>query len=72
MPKPGEYKTVQARILKYADDIGWTIVSRKESEQRRRFNPDAPPAGRSRNPSLFFDDLLVSKVQEFNPRYSDA
>ena len=26
--KPGEHKTVQARILKYATDIGWTFVSR--------------------------------------------
>ena len=38
MPKPGEHKTVQARILKYADEIGWTIVSREESEARRGLN----------------------------------
>jgi hypothetical protein len=25
MPTPGEHKTVQARILEYADAIGWTI-----------------------------------------------
>jgi type I restriction enzyme, R subunit len=29
MPKPGESKTVQSRILAYAEAIGWTIVSRE-------------------------------------------
>ena len=72
MPTPGEHKTVQARILGYADDIGWTIVSREEAEQRRGFDPDAPPAERSKNRSLLFDDLLVAKAREFNPRYSAA
>jgi len=24
--KPGEHKTVQARILAYAEEIGWTFV----------------------------------------------
>ena len=32
--KPGEHKTVQARILAYADAIGWTRVSREEAERR--------------------------------------
>jgi type I restriction enzyme R subunit len=35
MPKPGEPKTVQARILEYAEDIGWTIVPREEAELAR-------------------------------------
>lgn len=35
MPKSGEHKTVQARILEYTEAIGWTIVSREEAEQRR-------------------------------------
>jgi len=26
MPAPGEHKTVQARILKYAQEIGWTFM----------------------------------------------
>ena len=72
MPKPGEHKTVQARILEYAEAIGWTIVSREEAEQRRGFDPEALPADRAKNRSLFFDDLLDAKVREFNPRYSDA
>ena len=30
--KPGEHKTVQARIIEYAEAIGWTFVSREEAE----------------------------------------
>ena len=72
MPTPGEHKTVQARILEYAEAIGWTIVSREEAEQRRGFDPEVPPADRAKNRSLFFDDLLDAKVREFNPRYAEA
>ncbi len=72
MPTPGEHKTVQARILEYAEAIGWTFVSREEAEQRRGFDPDVPPAERAKNRSLFFDDLLDAKVREFNPRYAEA
>jgi len=32
--KPGEHKTVQARILAYAQEIGWFFVSREQAEQR--------------------------------------
>ena len=64
MPKPGEHKTVQARILAYAEAIGWTFVSREEAEQRR--------GGTHAPLSLFFDDLLDAKVREFNPRYAEA
>ena len=35
MPIPSEHKTVQARILEYAEAIGWTFVSREEAEERR-------------------------------------
>ena len=48
MPKSGEYKTVQARILKYAENIGWTFVSQKVAEQRRGFDSDAGPKDRAR------------------------
>jgi type I restriction enzyme R subunit len=72
MPTPGEHKTVQARILEYAEAIGWMVVSREEAEQRRGFDPDVPPTERSQNRSLFFDDLLDAKVREFNPRYAEA
>ena len=81
MSKPTEHKTVQARILDYAEAIGWTIVFREEAEQRRGFDPEVPPAESAKGRSLFFDDLLdahppsprgygVAKVREFNPRYA--
>ena len=73
MPTPGENKTVQARILAYAEaiyfrqgyggQVGWTIVSREVAEERRGGIP-APLRGKvgDRNVpaplSLFFDDLL--------------
>ena len=73
MPLPGEHKTVQARILAYAQEIGWTIVPRDEAERRRRFDPDAAtPEDRARHASLFFGDLLHAKVREFNPKYKEA
>lgn len=44
MPTPGEHKTVQSRIHEYAEaihlrqgyggQVGWTVVSRKEAEQK--------------------------------------
>jgi type I restriction enzyme, R subunit len=73
MPKPGEYKTVQARILDYAQQIGWTYVPRAEAERRRGFNAGAAnPSLAAVGASLYFDDLLYAKVREFNPRYSEA
>jgi type I restriction enzyme R subunit len=49
--KPGEHKTVQTRILDYAEAIGWTVVCREEAEQRREFDPTVPPADRAGNRS---------------------
>lgn len=45
MSKPTEHKTVQARILEYAEAIGWKIVSREEAEERRGGIP-APLRGK--------------------------
>ncbi len=72
MPIPSEQKTVQSRILTYAEDIGWTLVSRDEAEQRRGFEPDAALKDRAKGRSLFFDNLLDAKVREFNPRYAEV
>jgi hypothetical protein len=47
MPAPGEYKTVQARILAYAREIGWTFVPRDEAEQCRELRPRWTCAGRA-------------------------
>ena len=72
MPTPSEHKTVQARFLKYAEAIGWAIVSRKEAEQRREVAAIKNGQSEIRNSSLFFDELLDAKVREFNPRYAEA
>lgn len=69
---PGEHKTVQSRILGYAEAIGWTFVSREEAERRRGIAPIRNEKLGIKNSSLFFDDLLDAKVREFNPRYLDA
>jgi len=62
MPAPTEHKTVQARILTYAQEIGWAYVPRNEAETRRGFDPDgATPEDRARPASLFFGDLLHSR-----------
>src|SRR2546423_364808 len=73
MPKPGEHKTVQARILKYGQEIGWTYVSRAEAEARRGFDPDGSTSEeQAAAASLFFGDLLHSQVSAFNPKYREA
>ncbi|MCG3110986.1 MAG: HsdR family type I site-specific deoxyribonuclease [Candidatus Manganitrophus sp. SB1] len=73
MPTPTEHKTVQARILSYAQEIGWRYVPRAEAETRRGFDPNgATPEERARPASLYFGDLLHSKVQAFNPKYKEA
>jgi len=73
MPAPGEYKTVQARILKYAQEIGWKFVPRSEAEARRGFDPDGlTPEDRARTASLYFGDLLHAQVRAFNPKYKEA
>jgi type I restriction enzyme R subunit len=73
MSKPGEHKSVQSRILAYAQEIGWCYVSRAEAETRRGFDSDgATPEGRARPASLYFGDLLHALVHAFNPKYKDA
>jgi type I restriction enzyme, R subunit len=73
MPKPGEYKTVQNRILQYAHEIGWTIVPRADAEKRRGFDPDGTtPKDRAQSASPFFGDLLHSQICSFNPKYKEA
>ena len=73
MASPGEHKTVQARILAYAQEIGWTFVPRGEAEARRGFDPDgATPEERARTATLYFGDLLHERVLAFNPQYKEA
>ena len=73
MPAPTEHKTVQARILAYAQEIGWTYVPRDKAEARRGFDPDgATTEDRARTASLYFGDLLHAQVRAFNPKYKEA
>ncbi len=73
MPTPGEHKTVQARILRYAQELGWTYVPRAEAERRRGFDlVGATPEERARTASLYFGDLLHAKIRAFNPKYKEA
>lgn len=59
MPIPNEHKTVQARILAYAQEIGWRYVPRAEAEARRGFDASGfTPEERARPASLYFGDLL--------------
>lgn len=73
MPSPAEHKTVQSRILTYAQEIGWNFVDRGEAEKRRGFNNDSGNIrDRCRTASLYFEDLLYLKVKEFNPAYTET
>lgn len=70
---PGEHKSVQSRILHYAQGIGWRYVTRAEAEARRGFDSDSATTGESaRTASLYFGDLLHSQVLAFNPKYKEA
>lgn len=77
---PSEHKTVQARILAYAQEIGWRYVSRAEAETRRGFTPHPNPlpqgaremSERAQGAFLYFGDLLHSQVRAFNPKYKEA
>lgn len=71
MPTPSEHRTVQARILTYAQEIGWTFVSREEAERRRGFLTQASGSERARNASLFFEEVLDAQVRRFNPLYRE-
>ena len=73
MPTLQEHKTVQARILKYAHDVGWTYASRAEAERRRGFDPAGPtPEEQARGATLFFGDLPHAQVRAFNLKYKEA
>ncbi|MBL8002676.1 MAG: hypothetical protein JNL05_12020 [Flavobacteriales bacterium] len=72
MPTPGEHKTVQARILAYAQELGWAVVPREEAERRRGFDAAAQGSERARNASLFFEEGLHAQVRRFNPLYTEA
>ena len=73
MPTPGEHKTVQARLLHYAQEVSWRFVPRDEAERRRGFDQDGLTLEDCARPaSLYFGDLLHAQVRTFNPQYKEA
>ena len=73
MAKPTEHKSVQARILEYAQDIGWSLVSKTEAENRRGFDQSAKlPRDKAKNASRFFEDALYAKAKQFNASFKDS
>ena len=70
---PGEHKTVQSRILAYAQQIGWTYVPRTEAERRRGFNHSKTTAAEQAADAVpYFENLLDSQVRKLNPRYAEG
>src|SRR3989339_2091473 len=68
-----ERTAVQKPILKYAQDLGWEIISRPDAEVKRVFDTIAVSIqDRARNASLFFDDILYQKARQFNPKLEDT
>lgn len=68
-----EHKSVQKRILEYASQIGWKILTQQESEKLRHFNTSATlPQERTKNSYPFLKDILFQKVQQFNPKYEGS
>lgn len=70
MSRPTEHKSVQSRIIKYAEEIGWTFVPQPKAEQLRGFDAKGlSQKEKAKGASRFFDDLLFEKVKEFNPHF---
>ncbi len=67
MPTPGEHKTVQARILAYAKELGWAVVPREEAERRRGFNAVSVGRKQARVASLYLENVLFAQVRRFKP-----
>jgi hypothetical protein len=63
MPALGEHKTVQARILKYAQKIGWTYVPREEAERRRRFVPHPNPLPEYGAREMMEQQLMTAQIR---------
>lgn len=67
-----EHKTVQQRILEYAQSIGWQIIPLSKAEELRHFDTTASlPQERAKGSSIFFKDILLKKLKEFNPKLED-
>ncbi len=71
MPQPTEHKSVQARILKYAEEIGWRFVSRSKAEERRGFDATGVyPRERAKNENTKIINLVKS-IEQIAEKESD-
>lgn len=65
-----EHKSVQKRILEYASQIGWQVLTQSETEKLRHFDASATlPHERVKNSYPFLKDILFEKVQQSNHKY---
>ena len=71
MPAPTESKTVQARILAYAQEIGWTCVSRAKAETWRDFDADGVTAEGHACPALRYFRILLHQLKMAQIRVND-
>jgi len=73
MPTPTEHRSVQSRIIKYAEEIGWSFVPRTEAEIKRGFSEELHNIqDKAKNANLYFADILHQRVKEFNPLFSET
>ena len=82
MPTPGEHKTVQARMLEYAEAIrlrqghdghvGWKLASREKAKLRRGVRMVHAEERTVKFRSLVFEKILCANVQESSLRFSDS
>ena len=64
-----EHKSVQERILEYAQSIGWQILCKKETETFRNFdNSKTLPEEQAHSSSLFLKEVFTEKITGFNPK----
>ena len=61
--RPTEHKTVQARILAYAQEIGWTYVPREDAERQRRFLPHANPLPEDGAREVMEHQLMTAQIR---------
>ena len=65
MPARAEHKTVQARILKYAQEIGWTYVPRAATKRRRRFLAHSSPLPADGAREMMEHQLITAQIRVY-------
>lgn len=63
MANPTEYKTVQSRILAYAQEIGWTYLPCEEAERRQRFLPHPNPLPEDGAREMMEHQLMTAQIR---------